>query len=99
MVSVDPIDVAVFIHESVVRGHHIYKETCTPSVGEILHVQQEPENVLDRRAMCLLKSLTIGARELSRVFGSSGNWKAGTGTETETRKVSSELPSRLHTYL
>ena len=71
MVSVDPEDVAVFIHESVVKGHHIYKETWTPSVGEVLLVQQELENPHDRRAVCILKSSTIVGhvpRELSRVF-------------------------------
>ena len=40
-------DVAVLMHEGVVRGHHIYKETWTPSVGEILCVQQELENAHD----------------------------------------------------
>ena len=71
MASVNPEDVAIFIHESVVRGHHIYKETWTPSVGEVLLVQQEPENPHDRRAVCILKSSTIVGhvpRELSRVF-------------------------------
>ena len=71
MVSVDPTDMAVFIHKSVVRGHYIYNETWTPSVGEILRVQQEPENAHDRRAVCILKSSTIVGhvpRELSRVF-------------------------------
>ena len=59
MASVEPADMAVFIHKSVVRGHHIYKETRTPSVGEILLVQQEPENPHDRRAVCRLKSSMI----------------------------------------
>ena len=71
MVSVDPEDVAVFIPESVVRGHHIYKEAWTPSAGEVLLVQQEPENPHNRCAVCILKSSTIVGhvpRELSQVF-------------------------------
>ena len=70
MASVDVGD-AVFVHESVVRGHNIYKETWTPRVGEILLVRQEPGNEHDRKAVCLLKGeMIVGhvPREFSRFF-------------------------------
>ena len=33
---------AVCVLEGVVRGHHVYKATWTPTMGEILAVRQEP---------------------------------------------------------
>ena len=44
MVSVDPADMAVLIHESVVRGHHIYKEM---SLAHLKIVFVFNENCLD----------------------------------------------------
>ena len=61
----------ILIHESLIRGHHVYKDIWTPTIGEILEVQREPENEHDRRAVCLLKSGTIVGhvpREISRIF-------------------------------
>ena len=62
---------AILIYESVIRGHHVYKDIWTPTTGEILDVQREPENERDHRAVCLLKSSTIVGhvpREVSRIF-------------------------------
>ena len=44
---------AVCVLEGVVRGHHIYKATWTPTVGEILAVRQLPGNGHDRHAVCI----------------------------------------------
>ena len=34
MASLTDEDAAVYLHESVVRGHHIYKRVRSPTVGE-----------------------------------------------------------------
>ena len=46
---------AVCVLEGVVRGHHVYKATWTPTVGEIsiLAVRQQPGNDHDRHAVCI----------------------------------------------
>ena len=44
---------AVCVMEGVVHGHHIYKETWTPTVGEKLAVLQEAGNDHNRHAMCI----------------------------------------------
>ena len=63
---------SIFLHESVIRGHHIFKEIWTPRTGEILLVRKEAGNVHDRRAVALLKSdgTVVGhvPREVSRIF-------------------------------
>ena len=43
------------VKESVVRGHHIYKEGWSPVVGELLPVLQESINVHDRRAVAVFR--------------------------------------------
>jgi hypothetical protein len=62
---------AILVYESVIRGHHVYKDIWIPMIGEILEVQREPENEHDHRAVCVLKSDTIVGhipREFSRIF-------------------------------
>ena len=63
---------SIFLHESVIRGHHIFKEIWTPHTGEILLVRKEAGNVHDRRAVALLKAdgTVVGhvPREMSRTF-------------------------------
>ena len=34
----------VYLHESVVRGHHIYKRVRSPIIGEVLELLREEEN-------------------------------------------------------
>ena len=61
----------IFIHESIIQGHHMYKDIWTPMKGDILEVQREPENEYYHRAVCLIKSGTIidhVPRELSTLF-------------------------------
>ena len=42
---------AIMIQESIIRGHHVYKDNIwTPTMGEILEMQRKPENEHDRRA-------------------------------------------------
>ena len=58
--------------ESIIRGHHIYKSIWNPIIGEELEVYREPDNVHDRRAVCVKKSGAIVGHvpcEISRVLG------------------------------
>ena len=41
--------------DSVVHGHHVYKDILTPFLGEILHVKQEYHNTEDCFALCIVK--------------------------------------------
>ena len=56
--------------ESTVRGHHVYKASWSPYIGEELPVQCEANNIHDDFAVAVLKnSNTVGhvPREISRV--------------------------------
>ena len=73
MVSIGEVsEDSILLHESVIRGHHVFKEIWTPRLGEILLVSQEAGNSHDRRAVALLKAdrSVVGhvPRELSRLF-------------------------------
>ena len=51
----------VYVLESVVRGHHVYKCIWTPHVGEQLRLKHEENNENDRRAVAVLKdSIVVG---------------------------------------
>ena len=56
--------------ESTVRGHHVYKASWSPYIGEELPVQCEVNNIHDDFAVAVLKnSNTVGhvPREISRI--------------------------------
>ena len=40
--------------ESVVRGHHIYKDIWTPVLGQVLDICQEHGNIHDQYAVSVL---------------------------------------------
>ena len=65
-------DDSILLKESVIRGHHVFKNIWTPRLGEVLLVSQEPGNIHDRQAVALLKAdrTVVGhvPREFSRVF-------------------------------
>ena len=44
---------SILLHESVIRGYHVFKEVWTPQLGEILVVSEEAGNVHDRRTVAL----------------------------------------------
>ena len=50
MASVPSFEDSIFLLESVIRGHHIFKEVWTPRLGEILTVRKEVGNAHDRHA-------------------------------------------------
>ena len=43
-------------HETQIKEHHIYKDIWAPELGEHLEVQCEPENLVDKYAVCLKTS-------------------------------------------
>ena len=59
---------AVYLHGSVIQGHHIYKSVWTPVLGEVLSVSIEEGNSHDRFAVCMKRGkLIVGhvPREIS----------------------------------
>ena len=54
MTSAPVSDDSIFLHESVFRGHHIFKGIWTPRTGEIVQVRQEAGDSHDRNAVALL---------------------------------------------
>ena len=59
-----------FILESVVCGHHIYKQTWTPFLGEKLLIGIEEDNSNDARAVAILKGAVVVGhlpRETARI--------------------------------
>ena len=60
-----------FTLDSVIRGHHVYKDIWTPFVGEELTLNQENGNSHDRYAITVEKDNTIVGRvpkEVSKLF-------------------------------
>ena len=58
-------------HESVIRGHHIYKAVWTPVIGEVLTLKQKLGNSHNRFATTVKKDTTIVGRvprEHSKIF-------------------------------
>ena len=39
--------------ETHIKGHHVYKDIWTPKQGEYLDVRCEPENLVDKYAVCV----------------------------------------------
>ena len=61
---------AIFCKESVIRGHHVYKNVWTPFVGQILNARREAGNSHDRHAVVVVfDSYVVGhlPREYSRI--------------------------------
>ena len=56
---------AIFLFYSVIRGHHVYKSVWTPTVGEVLQVSEEPDNLHD---INVLKESNHVPREINRIF-------------------------------
>lgn len=62
---------AIFLYESVIRGHHIYKRIWTPTITEILSVNFDPANRHDHFTIAVLKAGAVVGhvpREVSRIF-------------------------------
>ena len=60
-----------WLTSNVVRGHHVYKNVWTPSIGERLQLHQQDDNDCDDHAMSIVKAETIVShipREMSHTF-------------------------------
>ena len=49
--------------ESAVRGHHVYKTTSSPAIGQVLQVGAEDSNAYDRYAVATCLRDTVGAED------------------------------------
>ena len=56
MASLPVPDEAVYLHESVVRDHHVYIRVWSPVVGEILQLSCEEDNDHDRFSVSVMKA-------------------------------------------
>jgi len=56
MASAPVSDDSIFLHISVIRGHHIFKGIWTPRTGETVQVRQEAGNPHDRNAVGFAQS-------------------------------------------
>ena len=56
------MEVSWFVTDSVVRGHHVYKDRWTPRVGETLQCLREEGNREDRFAVAVYKDQGIVSR-------------------------------------
>ena len=60
--------------ESYVRGHNVYKDVWTPTIGEKLLCKMEPDNIKDKYAVCVQKDgvivghLMLGKTSMQCVF-------------------------------
>ena len=45
--------------DSFIKGYHVYKHSWMPKVGEILSTEREPENSVDKYAVCAKKNNKI----------------------------------------
>ena len=57
--------------EAFVMGHHVYKETWMPFVGEKLETVMQPNNVKDKYAVAIFQEgrrKVIGNLRLQRLF-------------------------------
>ena len=49
--------------ESAVRGHHVYKTTWSPAIGQVLQVGAEDSNAYDRYAVATCLCDIVGAED------------------------------------
>ena len=51
-----PVVLTTFIElETLIKGHHVYKDIWTPKLGEELEVRIEPDNHVDKFSVCIKK--------------------------------------------
>ena len=56
IISQDDLPIIVIsqmLHKTEIKGHHVYKDVWSPEMGEELEVHCEPDNVVDKYAICL----------------------------------------------
>ena len=82
--------------ESCVRGHHIYKDVWSSSLGEVLQCTWELENTKDRYAVVVVGRSTAVGHIPRKIAAASALFLARKGTicceVTGTRCYSEDLP-------
>ena len=56
--------------DTYVKGYHVYKNIWKPTVSEELETEMEPDNVMDKYAICVKKSTSLGGH---LPLGKTGN--------------------------
>ena len=88
-----PVDISI---DTVIRGHHVYKDVWTPIIGEVLQCEKEEGNSHDLYAVAVKKLDSIVGHvprtisTLCHLFLSRGG--SITCTVTGIRKYSDDLP-------
>ena len=88
-----PVDISI---DTVIRGHHVYKDVWTPIIGEVLQCEKEEGNSHDLYAVAVKKLDSIVGHvprtisTLYHLFLSRGG--SITCTVTGIRKYSDDLP-------
>ena len=62
---------SIFLHESIICGHHIFKEIWTPHIGEFCYVRKEAGTfMIGTQLLCSKQMRQVGhvPREVSRAF-------------------------------
>ena len=57
--SAKTVAMETFQVEKCVRGHHIYKDVWSPSLGEVLQCTRELDNTKDRYAVAVVRRSTV----------------------------------------
>ena len=83
--------------ESCVRGHHIYRDVWSPSLGEVLQCRQELENTKDHYAVAVVRRSTVVGHIPRKISAASALFLARRGGTiccevTSTRRYSEDLP-------
>lgn len=71
MMSIGDTEDSIFLYESVIHGHHVFKDVWNPRLGEILLVKREAGNHHDRHTVALLKADKTPVGHVPREFFSS----------------------------
>ena len=51
----DSVRLSSFEVECYIKGYHAYKDIWVPEINEKLQARMEPENLVDKNAVCVLK--------------------------------------------
>ena len=53
-------NLATYEFDSFVRGYHAYKDIWNPRIGEISKCKREPTNDVDKHAVAIMRSNSLG---------------------------------------
>ena len=53
-------DLVTYVYDSFARGFHVYMDVWNPVIGEILKCKREPTNEVDKHAVAIICSDSLG---------------------------------------